>query len=82
MTPEAEARWAARRIGLMAVRSNDGVGTDANLGLFQLIDARGWRVIAGHTFDLLAADVIRLCTARHGSVPTAIRLRAGYNPSA
>jgi hypothetical protein len=74
VTPEAEARCAARRIGLLAVRSNDGVGTDANLGLFQLIDARGWRVVAGPAFDLRPDDVIRLCTARPGSIPAAVRL--------
>ena len=81
MTPEAEARCAARRIGLLAVRSNNHAGTPGNLGLFQLIDARGWRVVAGAQFELLADDVIRLCTARQGSVPAAIRLRASLPKS-
>ena len=66
MSPEARARFTARRIGLLAVQSNERLGTPDNLGHFQLIDANGWRVIAGHTFDLRPADVIEACTARAG----------------
>jgi hypothetical protein len=35
-----------------------------------LIDARDWRVLAGHTFDLLPDDVLELCAAGAGSSVT------------
>jgi hypothetical protein len=66
MSPEARARSAARRIGLLAVQSSDRVGTPDNLGQFQLIDATHWRVVAGHCFDLHPADVVEACAARAG----------------
>ena len=70
MSPDAKARYAARRLGLLAVKSSDGAGTDANRGGFQLIDAQDWRVLAGHTFDLLPDDVLELCAAGAGSSVT------------
>ena len=64
MSLEAAARRAARRIGLLAVQSNDRADTPDNCGEFQLIDEKDWQVIAGHTFDLLPDDVLELCAAR------------------
>jgi hypothetical protein len=59
MSPEVEAQRAARRIGLLAIRSTDY--SIANHGKFQLIDARDGRVVAGQTFNLAADDVLQLC---------------------
>jgi hypothetical protein len=85
MSPEATAMRAARRIGLLAVKSSDRAGTPDNLGAFKLIDAQGWEVVGGAAFDLTAEEVIELCTARAGlhrmlKIPVAGRagrLRAG-----
>jgi hypothetical protein len=66
MSPEAEARRAARRVGLLAVKTSDRLGTLDNLGAFQLIDAKNWQVIAGPAFDLQPEDVIEACAARAG----------------
>jgi hypothetical protein len=63
MSPEAEARRAARRIGLLAVQTSERIGTRHNVGLFQLIAARDGEVIAGQAFDLAPADVVELCEA-------------------
>jgi len=61
VVPEAKVRSAARRNGMLAVKSTDRLGTPDNLGAFQLIDARTWQVIAGPSYNLLAEDVIHLC---------------------
>ena len=68
MSLEAAARRAARRIGLLAVQSNDRADTPDNCGGFQLIDEKDWQVIAGHTFDLLPDDVLELCAARRAAM--------------
>ena len=79
MRPEAEARRAARRIGLLAVQSNERSGTEHNHGHFRLIDARDGAVIAGAAFDLLPADVVRLCEAAGARPVPAGLLRSAHH---
>jgi hypothetical protein len=57
---DARARYAAKRVGLKAVRSRRDCSLD-NFGEFMLIDAANNWVVAGSRFELTAEDVIRFC---------------------
>lgn len=59
---EARARRAARRAGLLAIKSRQHVSLD-NFGGFALIDQRSNFVVAGSRFDLSPADVIAMCAS-------------------
>jgi len=61
---EARARRAAKRVGLLARKSRQGVGTIDNLGGFRLIDPDGNFIVAGERFDLDPDEIIELCQER------------------
>lgn len=57
---EAQARRAAQRAGLKAIKSRRATSAD-NLGGFMLIDPQRNAVVAGERFDLEPRDVLTLC---------------------
>jgi hypothetical protein len=57
---ESRARRAARRAGLIAVKSRARIGTADNHGGFQLLDTSN-RIVAGVHLDLDADAVIEEC---------------------
>ena len=58
---EARARRAAKRVGLIALKSRRRRGTIDNLGGFQLIEPRSNKIVAGERLDLTVEDVVGLC---------------------
>ena len=58
---ETRARRAARRVGLIAVKSRKALLPLQNEGGFMLIDGRFNCAIRGLYFDLSAEDVIEYC---------------------
>lgn len=60
---ESRARRAARRAGLLAVKSRQRacVPNLDNFGGFMLVDARSNFVVVGSHFELSAEDVIAYC---------------------
>jgi hypothetical protein len=58
---DTRARRAARRIGLIAMRSRRRVGSVDNRGGFQLLDLSN-RVVAGERCDMTQQQVIDYCT--------------------
>jgi hypothetical protein len=59
---DARARRAARRVGLIALRSRCRRGTIDNYGGFQLLNPLSNAVVAGERLDLSAKEVIDYCT--------------------
>jgi hypothetical protein len=67
--PEQQARQAARRIGLIAMKCRIRTSEDPRHGGFTIIDENN-RVIAGENFDLSPEQVIDICDAeRTGNLP-------------
>ena len=58
---EAQAHNAAKRLGLIAIKSPEDVDNASNYGGFQLIDPQS-HCVAGCQFELTPEDVIRFCT--------------------
>lgn len=58
---EAQARRAAKKAGLQALKSRRQQSID-NFGGFMLVEPDGNYVVAGERFDLEPADVIRICS--------------------
>ena len=58
---DTRARRAARRIGLIAMRSRRLYGSCDNRGGFQLLDMSN-RVVAGERCDMTPEQVIDYCT--------------------
>jgi hypothetical protein len=61
---EQRARRAAKRIGLMAIKSRAGVGSSHNRGRFQLIDPNRNAIVAGSDCELTPEDIITFCEGR------------------
>lgn len=57
---EARARRAAKRVGLVAIKSRFALSID-NRGEFRLLDPYNNRIVAGEKFDLTAEEVIEYC---------------------
>jgi hypothetical protein len=55
---ECRAQEAAKRRGMLAIKSDKLIGSESNCGGFQLVDLKTRKVEAGEKFDLSAADVI------------------------
>ena len=60
---DARARRAARAAGYVAMKSRRRLGSVDNFGGFMIADAATNIVIAGHRFDMDAAEVIEWCKA-------------------
>ena len=58
---ESRARRAAKKVGLIARKSNWRAGSIDNFGEFILIDPHRNFAVAGSRFDMSAEDVIRFC---------------------
>ena len=58
---EARARRAAKRVGLIARKSQWRAGTIDNLGGFRIVDPHLNAILYGEHFDLSAQEVIDLC---------------------
>lgn len=58
---DARARRAARRVGLVAMKSRWGVGSLDNFGGYQLLHPESNFVVDGSRFDMTAEDVIEFC---------------------
>ena len=58
---DVRARRAARRIGLIAVRSRRLRGTCDNRGEFQLLDLSN-RIVAGARCDMTPQQLIEFCS--------------------
>lgn len=61
---DARARRAAKRVGLVALKTRWRSDSVDNYGGFQLVDPNMNTVEAGEKFDLTALEVIDLCRAR------------------
>ena len=59
---DKRAQRAAKRVGLMAVRSRWRRDSIDNLGGFQIVDPFINGIVAGVRFDTSAEDVIAYCT--------------------
>ena len=59
---DQRARRAAKRVGLMAVRSRWRRDSSDNLGGFQLVNPIINGIVAGVRFDMSAGDVIAYCS--------------------
>lgn len=62
-TMNARARRAAKKVGLMAVKSKKCLGSVDNFGGFAIIDQGTNVVVMGARFDLTASDVIDYCNS-------------------
>ena len=58
---DSAARRAARRVGLVAIKSRWRKYSVDNFGDFMIVDPSSNFVVAGSRFDLTAADVIAYC---------------------
>lgn len=59
---EQRARRAAKRAGLVAMKSRKGLLTIDNYGGFMLVHAHMNIIVAGQRFDMSAQEVIEYCT--------------------
>ena len=58
---DEEARMAAKRAGLLAVRSSRGIGGPNNAGAFMLINPSMNAVVAGSRYELTSDEVVNYC---------------------
>ena len=58
---EQRARRKAKSVGLVAIKSRQGVGSVDNCGGFRIVDAILYTIAAGERFDLSAEEVIIFC---------------------
>jgi hypothetical protein len=70
---EARARRAARKVGLVAVKSRWRRNTIDNCGGFQIVDPYFNMVKEGVRYDLSARAVIEYCQENQGSFPELFR---------
>ena len=59
--PDARARRAAKRVGLVARKSRWRLGSIDNFGKFMLVNPYSNFCVAGQRFDMAAEDVIDFC---------------------
>ena len=59
---EQRARRKAKSVGLVAMKSRQGIGSVDNCGGFRVVDAVLNTIEAGVRFDLSAEEVIAFCT--------------------
>lgn len=58
---EQRARRKAKSVGLVAIKSRQGVGSVDNCGGFRIVDAILNTIEAGERFDLSAEEVMLFC---------------------
>ena len=61
---EAQARRAAKRVGLLARKCRRGKGTSDNKGRFAVIDPNSNLIVAGVRFELSPTEVIEYVLRR------------------
>lgn len=59
--PEAQVRFAAHRIGLIAVKSEDRHIHDGNQGAWRLLSAQDGSIVIGEDYDWPSEWVVDYC---------------------